>query len=146
MSKRQLILEASSPKHLLSHYPHNPYCDVCIRAHMKQRRVHRTTAPSDDGLPCVSGHGEQLSADTIVIARASGDGVAQAAADGSTYAFTIRDSFSGMAMAITQRNRTMDSNYAALTYFQGASSSRKPDIVVKSDAAPEITGAVKELG
>ena len=96
---------------------------------MRQRRVHRATPPTDDGLPYVSNHGKQLSADTIVIARASGDGVTQAATDGSTYAFTIRDSFSGMAMAVTQRHRTLDSNYAALKFFQGAPSSRKPDIL-----------------
>ena len=101
--------------------------------------MHRATAPSDDGLPCVSRHGEQLSADTIVISRMSGDGATQAARDGSTYAFTVRDSFSGMGMAVTQRHRTLESNYAALKFFQGASGSRKPDIMVKSDAAAEIT-------
>ena len=27
--KQRLIAEAKSLKHLMSHYPQNPYCDVC---------------------------------------------------------------------------------------------------------------------
>ena len=113
---------------------------------MRQKRVHKTTAAPDDGLPPVGGVGQQLSADTIVIARASGDAALHASADGCTYAFTIRDSFSGLAAAVPQRHRTLNNNYAALKHFQGAYSLKKPDIVVKSDAAAEITGAVRDLG
>ena len=28
MSKRALLLEAVSPRHLMSHYPHNPFCEM----------------------------------------------------------------------------------------------------------------------
>ena len=51
MSKRELILEASSIRHLMSHHPHNPYCRICREANMRQRRYARTQPRDDDGLP-----------------------------------------------------------------------------------------------
>ena len=37
-SKRALIEEAKTLRHRMSHYPHNPYCQECIKANMRQRR------------------------------------------------------------------------------------------------------------
>ena len=37
MSVKELLKEAESPLHIVSHYPHNPYCEVCKLAHMRQR-------------------------------------------------------------------------------------------------------------
>ena len=38
MSESALRAEAASPAHKLAHYPHNPFCDICIRANMRQWR------------------------------------------------------------------------------------------------------------
>ena len=76
-----------------------------------------------------------LSADTIVIARSSEATVPNASYAGNTYAFTVRDSYSGLAYVDPQPRRTKDSNYNALKFFQGPSWRTRPNIVVKSDAA-----------
>ena len=47
-SKAALIEEAKSPKHLMNHYPHNPYCEVCVRSHMRQRSFNRTKEKTDE--------------------------------------------------------------------------------------------------
>ena len=53
-SKRQLILEAASAKHQRSHYPHNPFCEICCRAHMRQHSMHCKRERGDDELPPVT--------------------------------------------------------------------------------------------
>ena len=69
MSKRALRLEAQTPKHLASYFPHSPYCDTCMRANLIQSRFHRTTPAEDDQLPATTSPEQRLSADTIIITR-----------------------------------------------------------------------------
>ena len=53
-SARQLILDAQSADHLVSHYPHNPMCEICCQAHLKHQRYSRQAGVrSDDGLPAI---------------------------------------------------------------------------------------------
>ena len=146
MSKKDLMAEAKSPAHLVSHHPHNPYCETCILAHLRQSRFHRSTPASDDQLQAITEPGRCLSADTIIITRASDPGDPRASVAGETIAFSVRDRFSGMGLVFPQTSRRMNSNYHALKFYQGPSGRYRPDIVVKSDCAAEITGAVTELG
>ena len=73
MSKEALLAEAKSPEHLLNHHPHNPLCEICCEANMRQKRYHRTTEKDDDQLAGVSEARTQLSSDFIVIARSLTD-------------------------------------------------------------------------
>ena len=59
---------------------------------------------------------------------------------------TIRDPYSGMALAIHSNMRIQDSNYENFKFFGGIATFRKPSVVVKSDAAKEMIGAVQKLG
>ena len=101
MSKSALLREASSPEHLASHFPHNPFCVVCIRAHMRQRRFARRSQADDDGIPPVTEPLKQLSSDTIIIAVNSSD-KSRRSSSGCTTIHTIRDSFSGFTLAVPQ--------------------------------------------
>ena len=76
-SKRQLILEAASAKHQRSHYPHNPFCEICCRAHMRQHSMHCKRERGDDELPPVTAPMQRMSADHVINQRsASSDGAA----------------------------------------------------------------------
>ena len=60
--------------------------------------------------------------------------------------FTIRDEFSGCGLACPRKTRTTESNYKDLKRSVGPKGPSQPHILVKSDAAKEITKAVEELG
>ena len=53
MSKSALLAELPSPKHKASHFPHNPYCETCRIANMRQKTFHRRTERADDELPAI---------------------------------------------------------------------------------------------
>ena len=144
MSRRALILEAQSPEHLMAHFPHNPFCEICVRAHMRQRRAARTTPAQDDQLSAVKEPRKVLGADTMIVAKSATDGT-RTSASGSSVSFTIRDQYSGMGLGFPQTARTKNDNYKHLKFFVGLAGHR-PDVMVKSDAAKEITSAVEELG
>ena len=114
MSKRALRLEAQTPKHLASYFPHSPYCDTCMRANLIQSRFHRTTPAEDDQLPATTSPEQRLSADTIIITREANLEDPKAATTGETYASSVRDRFSGMALIFPQPTRTAVDNYKAL--------------------------------
>ena len=69
MSKRALILEANSPAHRCSHYPHNPFCEICVRSHMRQKSVARKKEREDDGLVAITLPRQRLSADHMIVER-----------------------------------------------------------------------------
>ena len=61
--------------------------------------------------------------------------------------FSIRDEFSGCGLMCPRTSRSKDMNYSDLKHFTGPAIQRsRPEIVVKSDAAGEIVGAVRDLG
>ena len=57
----------------------------------------------------------------------------------------VRDTFSGIGLAFPTRKRTCDVAYRNFKFFGGLKA-KSPNIIVKSDAAPEILGAVDDLG
>jgi len=69
MSKAALLLEAQSKRHLMSHFPHNPLCEVCQRAHLHQKRFARSTEREDDGLDKVTEPRTLISTDSVIIAK-----------------------------------------------------------------------------
>ena len=72
-SKRALIEEAKTLRHRMSHYPHNPYCQECIKANMRQRRYAHKGERADDGLPTLTAPRQQFSTDFIIISKSSSD-------------------------------------------------------------------------
>ena len=146
MSKRALILESKTPQHLASHFPHNPMCEICRVSHMRQRRFARTTQASDDGLVKISAKNTCLTTDSLIMAR-SGNDAHRTSVSGHTSIHTIRDAWSGMPLAIPVRQRDMGSCFQNLKFFVGPSvANSRPSLLVKSDAAGEITRAVQALG
>ena len=68
--KRFLEAEAQSKEHQASHFPHRPYCNICVEVHLKQKRFAKKAGTrSDDGLPAVTGTNQRLSSDTMIVAR-----------------------------------------------------------------------------
>ena len=53
MSRRALIEESASEAHSKTHYPQNPFCDVCVESNQLQIRFARTGERKDDGLDAV---------------------------------------------------------------------------------------------
>ena len=140
MSKRALILEANSIEHKRDHFPHNPYCEICVRAHMRQRSVSRKKEKTDDLLPAIKKVGERLAADHMIIHKSHSDGSTM------NVSLAIRDEYSGAGLACPRRTRSKTNNYNDLKFFVGRGGATRPKIMVKSDTANEITGAVRDLG
>ena len=38
MSRESLMRELTNPLHRMCHVPHNPLCDICVKANLKQRK------------------------------------------------------------------------------------------------------------
>ena len=140
MSKRALILEAASLKHKRSHYPHNPYCDICLRSHMRQMSMSQKKERKDDELPAISKCFERISADNMMHQQKRVGSLEYYTS------FTVRDEYSGVGIADPKKNRTMETNRLTLKNFVGRKGATRPNIMVKSDAASEITRAVEDLG
>ena len=107
---------------------------------MKQKSINKTKQKEDDGLPQVSKKLEQLSADHMIVEKSS------SGKHENSVAFTIRDVWSGCGIAQARPSRSLDHNRVDLKHFVGRVSGSSPEILVKSDAAKEITGAVTQLG
>ena len=112
---------------------------------MKQRRYARRTEPEDPGIAPPDGPVKQLSTDVIVIAKDHKD-TARTSQTGCTTIHTIRDAFSGVGLAIPTLQHTKDVMYTNLKFFGGLVGDRSPGILVKSDAALSLTGAIHDLG
>ena len=69
-----------------------------------------------------------------------------ASASGNNVCTTIRDMYSGTGILIPNNQRKSDEIYSGLKFFCGVVGAESPDVVVKSDAAQEITNAVRDLG
>ena len=75
--------------------------------------------------------------------------ISQKSADGKLehgVSFTIRDEFSGAGISSARKTRSLESNRLDLKQFVGRVGATRPNIICKSDAAKEITGAVSSLG
>ena len=142
------MAEAKSARHQRSHFPHNPFCNVCVQAHLRQQTFKKSGEKGDDGLPAVKEKNQVLSADWF-IAQRSASGVSKRGKEAiEEYAsFGVRDAYSGVGICQPKTQRTKDKCYGDLKGFTGPSiQKRSPHVVVKSDAAPEIMSAVYDLG
>ena len=145
MSKKALLQEMVSQSHRLSHYPHNPYCEVCIRANMKHRRyAHKPNQRSEDGIDAPTAPMMVVATDVIVISKSSVDKT-RATAEGHAFIHLVRDFYSGACMAYPIKAHTRDKLYDNLKHFAGPLATQ-PNIVCKSDEGKDVVGAVNDLG
>ena len=112
---------------------------------MRQQKFARTSEPSDDGLAAFCNPLERLGADTIIVAIRAND-TTRISQSNACVINTVRDQFSGMALAWPSSTKSSDAYYENLKSFAGVIGGRSPHILVKSDAAGEIIKAVKDLG
>ena len=138
--REKLQAIAKSPEHQITHFPKNRYCDICRRAKMTSRshRYHHGEADPEETPPLHFGH--KLRADHIIINDELSKG-----SEGEQACLICFDEFSGCFGAYPQTRRTTQSNVACLRHFGGTRAHGKALCQVKSDSAPELTDAVKEL-
>ena len=137
MSRRALVLEAESPKHLVNHHPHNPFCEICKNAHLKHMRMAHTGERSDDGLPPIKQRLQVLACDVVVVAKSHVD-VSRRAADGSTGALAVRDAYSGLSLTFPLSRTTQEKVEECLKWFVGVGWTKKPQLLVKTDCADNL--------
>ena len=117
---------------------------------MRQQTYIRSKERKDSGLAPLTGINQRLSAAMIIAQRSTSEapkGGQAIAGIEEPISFGILDQHSGCGISNPRRTRSQDRNYEDLKAFVGPSVHRStPWIVVKSDAAPEIVAAVKELG
>jgi hypothetical protein len=144
LSKEALQAEALSSKHLMCHFPFNPWCHVCKVAHLRAKRYARTGEREDDELPPVTQPMQELSVDSIIVAKAAAD-VERQSASGCLSIQVIRDTHSGLSLALPEKNRTSEVHERNFKFFAGPRYT-SPNIRVKSDADKAILKAVERLG
>ena len=130
--------EAVSIKHRISHFPKHPLCDICNRAKLFSKRVksHRVHDPESD-LPVPTAFGEQIAIDHMIVSKSAG---------GREFlALIVFDCFSGIVNAYPAPTKGSDFVYSCLRHFVGMRY-KNPDTVCRSDAAPELIKAIRELG
>ena len=130
--------DAVSIQHRLNHFPKNPLCDVCNRAKLFSKRIKSRRVPDPESdLPDASSFGEQIAIDHMVVTKSSG---------GREFlVLIVYDSFSGIVNAYPTRTKSSEFVYQCLRHFVGLRY-KNPDTVCRSDAAPELVKAIRELG
>ena len=129
--------------HQLCHFPHDPSCETCVRAHMKHQQTAKKRPAVVRGLgaqlcaPC-----QELSTDTIIMSKGHDD--RRMSSDGALYVHTIRDKYSGLSLAVPQHSKSVEAHVANFRKFCGPRNSS--EILLKSDAASELLGAVEVMG
>ena len=130
--------EAVSIKHRISHFPKHPVCDICNRAKLfsKRGKSHRVHDPESD-LPVPTAFGEQIAIDHMIVSKSAG---------GREFlALIVFDCFSGIVNAYPAPTKGSDFLCSCLRRFVGVRY-KNPDTVCRSDAAPELIKAIRELG
>ena len=96
---------------------------------MRQRQYAKTREPEDKGIDNVTEPLKQLGTDTMIVAKSSTDESRNSSSQ-NICAHTIRDEWSGMALAVPPVARDTDNNYNHLKFFAGVIK-HKSEILVK---------------
>ena len=117
-SQRELIIEATSAQHLASHYPHNPYCELCALGHLKHQQYAHEREAKDAGLKPLTGKLQLISTDAMVVARSHTDAT-RLGADGETVTLTVLDHWSGFNYGFPTGTSSTDRYRYCLKFFVG---------------------------
>ena len=140
------MVEAKSVKHLLTHFPKNPFCRVCSLAKTTSMKVARKPdAKSDDLIDAPTGPWQQIATDDVIMAR--GDDHRGIGTGGVKSHHVVRDVFSGARVAYPMSRRTLQHHSKNFRHFFGLRPTAKPPVcLVKMDEAGELEGAATEVG
>ena len=119
-----------------------------MRDHMKQQRYASGSGDNtrkDDQLPPFYKKLVKLTSDFKIIAQTASD-PRRVSTSGNIAFHTIRDEYAGLGLFAAVPNRTANACYRNLKFFAGTDWKYSPNIIVKSDVAPEIRKAVEDLG
>ena len=144
-SRAALKAEAQTVKHKLCHYPHNPYCEVCVRAHMTQQRFARSSNRDDDQLPAFSEALRMIATDHIIVAKSKAD-ARRISASGSTCVHTVRDEYSGLCHVVPQRERTAEANERNLRFFIAPVDPVERTVLCRTDCDAALVNAIEATG
>ena len=141
-----LKLQATSPEHLRTHFPKNPYCPLCHIAKDTAMRVsHVKDGKSDDFVDPPKQPLEQLATDDVILAKGSehmGVGIG-----GIRSHHVIRDAFSGARVAYPLSKRTADAHARNFRHFLGLRGSEiATRTFIKMDEAGELEQAAHAVG
>ena len=138
--------EATSPQHLLTHYPKNPYCPLCHIAKDTAMRVsHIKDGKSDDGIDPPKEPFEQLATDDVILAKGSehfGTGIG-----GVKTHHVIRDLYSGARVAYPMSKRDIESHAKNFRHYVGLRAGELATrTIMKMDEAQELEQAAHQVG
>ena len=146
-SKREtLMAEAKSAKHLLTHFPKNPFCRICSLAKTTSMKVaKKPDTKSDDLIDVPTASWQQIATDDVIMAR--GDDHRGIGTGGVKSHHVVRDVFSGARVAYPMSRRTLQNHAKNFRHFFGLRPTSKPPVcLVKMDEAGELEGAASEVG
>ena len=132
--RRNLREEAKSLQHLLTHRPHNPYCDACNRGKMRDKKLFKGAFEARREPTAWL---DLVTADHLV----SRDGKMQGLT-GDRDAIVIKDLYTGIKNVIPVENKSQHSATKGLRYFVGDPTKVKR---CYTDGSPELEAALEEL-
>jgi len=137
MSIKELLTEMESRLHNVSHYPHNPYCEVCKLAHMRQRSYAHKKEREDDEQPRLTGPLQELGVNCLIVSSPSSlmnmvnEGYNdRVSSSGNIACFTIRDHWSRPGYAHASSRRDRDTMYDGMTVCVGPDVEGTPNLIV----------------
>ena len=138
--------QATSPEHLRTHFPKNPYCPLCHIAKDTAMRVsHVKDGKADDFVDPPKQPLEQLATDDVILAKGSehmGVGIG-----GIRSHHVIRDAYSGARVAYPLSKRTADAHARNFRHFLGLRGSELTTrTFIKMDEAGELEQAAHAVG
>ena len=137
-----LMREAMSIRHRISHMPKNPYCEVCRRARMykaKTVKVRHNPLEARGNLEPVTKFGQRIASDFVVVNKTS-DGTRE------SYVQVVRDEYSGYLVAYPVTKHDTETVTRNLLAFLGPAYHSTPTIMCKSDNAREFQASCNVLG
>ena len=132
--QRDLVAEACSIAHLMSHLPKNPHCAACQRAKMQRVQARRTRTSLPDALI----FGELVTCDYLVANGAPSQGL-----HGETTALVLMDRATGWLEVHPEAHRTSEKTQLAFRWFQGF---RDVIQTLYSDNVPEFVSSTASMG
>jgi hypothetical protein len=130
--RRDLKVEATSIRHLLTHLPKNPHCPSCQQAKMRQRYSHKGAFKRE-----IDQFGEIITCDHVV-----SPGMRMQGLGGEKYGLSVRDLCTGLIALYPALYNGTEETTQALKEFAG----RKKIHNIYSDNAKELVKAAYRLG
>ena len=150
MTREALQKEAETARHLVSHFPHDPECETCRIAHLRQAPFHRSVPKDRSKEFQPTKPGQMLSSDALIISRSAQPGPdgqlpPNISAEGHYASICLRDCYSGLGQSYAADDRSTPKIVRSYRHFQGPRFEGEINVVVKSDCAPELIKAAELL-